>query len=93
MDFFIKYFFTQEVDFEFPRDDNEGNEYVYVPDIAEIADNLKSCFHVLLMGCRKENKFQETSIQCLKLRCLNMISKWYLKLALFLKAWKSSMSP
>ena len=25
MDFFLKYFFTQEVDFDFPKDDNEGN--------------------------------------------------------------------
>lgn len=45
MDFFLKYFFSEEVDFDFPRDDNENNEYVHVPDIAEIADNLKSCFH------------------------------------------------
>ena len=49
MDFFLKYFFSEEVDFDFPRDDNENNEYVHVPDIAEIADNLKSCFHVPLV--------------------------------------------
>ena len=29
-----KYFFTQEVDFEFSKDDNENSEYVQVPDIA-----------------------------------------------------------
>jgi hypothetical protein len=34
MDFFLKYFFSEEVDFDFPRDDNENTEYVYVPDIA-----------------------------------------------------------
>ena len=45
MDFFLKFFFTQEVDFEFAKDDNEGNQYAHVPDIAEISDNLKSCFH------------------------------------------------
>jgi hypothetical protein len=33
MDFFLKFFFTQEVDFEFNKDD-ENAEYVYVPDIA-----------------------------------------------------------
>lgn len=46
MDFFLKFFFTQQVDFQFAKDDNENNQYVYVPDIAQIADNLKSCFHV-----------------------------------------------
>lgn len=46
MDFFLKYFFTQEVDFDFTRDDNDNPEYTHVPDIAEVADNLKSCFHV-----------------------------------------------
>lgn len=34
MDFFLKFFFTQEVDFEFAKDDNENNQYFYVPDIA-----------------------------------------------------------
>lgn len=45
MDFALKFFLTDEVEFEFSKDDNENPEYNYVPDIAEIADNLKSCFH------------------------------------------------
>lgn len=46
MDFFIKFFLTNEVEFEFTKEDAEPIEYHKVPDIAEIADNLKSCFHV-----------------------------------------------
>lgn len=34
MDFFLKFFFTQEVDFEFIKEDGDNPEYVYVPDIA-----------------------------------------------------------
>lgn len=45
MDFAIKFFLTEEVEFEFSKDDTENPEYNFVPDIAEIADNLKSCFH------------------------------------------------
>lgn len=48
MDFFIKFFLTDEVQFEFTKEDAEPIEYNKVPDIAEIADNLKSCFHVTL---------------------------------------------
>ena len=79
MDFFLKYFFSEEVDFEFPRDDNENNEYVYVPDIAEIADNLKSCFHVRVFLYRKEKRYPKTSTQCLRQICSNMILNWYRK--------------
>lgn len=46
MDFFIKFLLTNEVEFEFTKEDAEPIEYNHVPDIAEIADNLKSCFHV-----------------------------------------------
>ena len=49
MDFYFKFFLTEEVDFEFTKEDAEPIEYNHVPDIAEIADNLKSCFHVTLI--------------------------------------------
>ena len=45
MDFFLKFLLSDEVEFEFPKEEDERKEYNYVPDIAEIADNLKSCFH------------------------------------------------
>ena len=34
MDFTLKYFLTEEVEFEFSKDDNENPEYLHVPDIA-----------------------------------------------------------
>jgi len=79
MDFFLKFFFTQEVDFEFSKDDGENGAYVYVPDIAEIADNLKSCFHVKFTLFRKVRKYQRTSLLCSKLISLSMISILFLK--------------
>ncbi len=45
MDFFLKFLLSDEVEFEFPKEEDERKEYNYVADIAEIADNLKSCFH------------------------------------------------
>lgn len=49
MDFFIKFLLTDEVDFEFTKEDGEPIEYNHVPDLAEISDSLKSCFHVIIM--------------------------------------------
>ena len=46
MDFFFRFFLTDEVEFEFSKEEQEQQEYNYVPDIALIADNLKACFHV-----------------------------------------------
>jgi len=39
----MKFFFTNEVDFEFTKEDHEFEEYQYVPDVAEMAEKLKSC--------------------------------------------------
>jgi hypothetical protein len=46
----VKFFLTNEVEFEFSKEDAvsgdkpDGN---FVPDIAELADGLKSCFQVI----------------------------------------------
>jgi cell fate regulator YaaT (PSP1 superfamily) len=74
MDFFMKYIFTEEVEFEFNKEDNDNVEHVAVPDIAEIADSLKSCFHVRVPGCRKEMRYLGTLIACSKLNCSSTIS-------------------
>jgi hypothetical protein len=87
MDFFLKYFFTQEVDLEFTKDD-EKDEYVYVPDIAEIADNLKSCFNVGIVLFRKEKKFPRILPLCLKLTSSNTILTLCQKSHLCLLRWR-----
>lgn len=79
MDFFLKFFFTQEVDFEFSKDDNEVPEYAHVPDIAEIADSLKSCFHVGLKIFRKDKKFLRILQRCSKRISSSMTSTSSLK--------------
>lgn len=42
-DFFIKFFLSKEVEFDFSNDPQEQPEYNHTPDIAEIAEKLKSC--------------------------------------------------
>lgn len=93
MDFFLKYFFTEEVDLEFPKDDNEGNEYVYVPDIAEIADNLKSCFHVLPQPLRKATRSPRTSTLCSRLISSSTTSRWCLISTCSSRTWNASKMP
>lgn len=49
-DFFIKFFLTNEVEFEFAKEEPANNDKIdgnFVPDIAELADGLKSCFQVI----------------------------------------------
>jgi intraflagellar transport protein 52 len=79
MDFFLKFFFTQEVELEWGREDNETAEYVFVPDIAEIADNLKSCFHVLPKIFRKETSCPRISPLCSRLISSSTTSISFLK--------------
>ncbi len=46
-EFFLKYFLTTEVELEFSKEDSTVDSKVdtgFVPDIAELADGLKSCF-------------------------------------------------
>ena len=43
-DFMLKFFLTEEVEFEFGKEEQDKNESSVVPDIAELADGLKSCF-------------------------------------------------
>jgi hypothetical protein len=88
IDFFIKFFLTNEVEFEFTKEDAEPIEYHKVPDIAEIADNLKSCFHVNDDLFRKENNCPEISRACLKQICLDMISMLFLRLLICSKIWR-----
>ena len=92
MDFFMKFFFTQEVDFDFGRDENDGNELSFVPDIAEVADNLKSCFHVTLSRLRRERSCPKTLPLCLRRSCSSMTSTLCLRSASCSVAWKSNMS-
>lgn len=57
----MKYFLTNEVEFEFPKEDRDREredkfDAGYVPDIAKLADGLKSCFQVnpvLTLGKRR----------------------------------------
>jgi len=42
-DFLLKFFFTNEVEFEFQKEDHEFAEYQYVPEVAEMSEKLKSC--------------------------------------------------
>jgi len=43
-DFFMKFFLTKDVVFDFPKElNNDLQEYHHVPNISEIADHLKCC--------------------------------------------------
>lgn len=42
-DFLLKFLLTDEVQFEFSREEDKSNALV-VPDIAGLADGIKSCF-------------------------------------------------
>jgi intraflagellar transport protein 52 len=43
-DFMLKFLLTDEVDFDFGRDDADKASSAVVPDIAGLADGIKSCF-------------------------------------------------
>jgi hypothetical protein len=59
-----------------------------VPYIAEIADNLKSCFHVSIALFRKERKFLRILPLCLKLTSSNAILTLFRKSHHCLLRWK-----
>lgn len=42
-DFFMKFLTSHEVQFEKNNTDNIIQDYTYVPEITELAENLKSC--------------------------------------------------
>jgi len=42
----LKFFFTEEVEIEQTKDITEFPEYQHVPDVAEMAEKLKSCLQV-----------------------------------------------
>ena len=48
-DFLIKFLLTNECEFDFPVSKESEPEPFKVPDIAELADNLKSCLQVIIL--------------------------------------------
>ena len=42
----MKFFFTQEVSLSEINENQEMQEYQYIPEIAELSDKLKSCLQV-----------------------------------------------
>lgn len=46
LDFLIKFYFSNECEFEFPKSEYDLGEYHQIPEVAEMAEKLKSCLQV-----------------------------------------------